>query len=600
MTAPAAELARLARLAPIARRDIASRLRGMIRGSEVWLVVLGALVGVGAGLAVALIGTLSDHAHQILFGLRHGDRVSGVLHLRHGLWVPAAGGLALGVLTWLRGQRKSTPTVDAVEANALHGGRMSLGDSLWVTFQTLLSNGCGASVGLEAGYAQIGSGLASRLGIAARLRRNDLRTLVGCGAGGAIGAAFGAPLTGAFYAFELIVGAYSIGNVAPILAASLCGVLTARAVRAVTYHLSLSPAAPTQLSDYVVMIGLGMLCAGLGVFIMRAVYLMERALDGLKLPTVIRPAVGGVAMGGLALITPQVLSAGHGALRIDIPAQLSIAVLASLIGLKILASVVSLGSGFRGGLFFASLFLGALCGKLFAAACALLVPTLPIDPSVCMLVGMASLAVSVVGGPLTMSFLVLETTGDFRVTTVVIAACMVASLLVRETFGYSFSTWRLHLRGETIRSAVDVGWVRALTVGKMMRRGPPTMEGHVKLEEFRRRHPLGSNSRVVVTDSDGRYLGIALTADAFASAEQPNDDARKTAADIARWPDMALSPEMNVKQAMTQFEQAEADALAVVDDTPDRKVIGLLTEGYALRRYAEELDKARQGLSGGA
>ncbi len=600
MTAPAAELARLARLAPIARRDLASRLRGLIRGSEVWLVVIAGLIGVAAGLSVALIGTVSDHAHQILFGLRHGDRLSGVGRLTRGIWVPAAGGLALGLVTWLRNTWRSTPTVDAVEANALHGGRMSLGDSLWVTFQTLLSNGCGASVGLEAGYAQIGAGLASRFGIAARLRRNDLRVLVGCGAGGAIGAAFGAPLTGAFYAFELIVGSYSIGNVAPILAASVCGVLTARAVRAVTYHLSLSPAAPTRLSDYVVMIGLGMLCAGLGVVIMRATYLMERALDGLKLPAIIRPAIGGAAMGGLAVITPQVLSAGHGALRADIPAHLAIDVLASLIALKILASVISLGSGFRGGLFFASLFLGALCGKLFAAACALLAPSLPVDPGTCMLVGMATLAVSVVGGPLTMSFLVLETTGDFRVTTVVIAACIVASLLVRETFGYSFSTWRLHLRGETIRSAVDVGWVRALTVGKMMRRGPPAIEGHVKLQEFRRRHPLGSNSRIVVVDADGRYLGLALTADAFASLESAEEDAGKTAADIARWRDATLSPEMNAKQAMTVFEQAEADALAVIDDPERRQVIGLLTESYTLRRYSEELDKARLGLSGGA
>lgn len=600
MTAPAAEIARLARKIPTNRRDLASRLRSLIRGSEVWLVVLAALTGVTAGLAVALIGTISNHMHQVLFGLGHGDRLSGVAHLKQGLWVPAAGGALLGLLTWLRQKVRNTPTVDAVEANALHGGRMSLGDSLWVTFQTLLSNGCGASVGLEAGYAQIGSGLASRLGLAARLRRNDLRILVGCGAAGAIGAAFGAPLTGAFYAFELIVGAYSIGNVAPILTASLCGVLTARAVRAVTYHLSLFPPAPTQLSDYAVMIGLGILCAGLGVAIMRGVYLMERVLDGLKLPAPIRPALGGVAMGGLALITPQVLSAGHGGLRLDIPAALPIEVLLSLIGLKILASAISLGSGFRGGLFFASLFLGALTGKLFAAVCTLAVPGLPIDASICMLVGMATLAVSVVGGPLTMSFLVLETTGDFRVTTVVIAACMVASLVVRETFGYSFSTWRLHLRGETIRSAVDVGWVRALTVGRMMRRGPPLIEGHVKLEEFRRRNPLGSHSRLVVVDADGRYLGMALTADAFASAEHPTEDAQRTAADIARWKDAVLLPDMNVKQAMTLFEQAESDALAVIDDPARRQVIGVLTESYTLRRYAEELDKARQGLSGGA
>ncbi|MDR3508284.1 MAG: chloride channel protein, partial [Caulobacteraceae bacterium] len=430
--------------------------------------------------------------------------------------------------------------------------------------------------------------------------RNDLRVLVGCGAAGAIGAAFGAPLTGAFYAFELIVGTYSIANVAPILAASLCGVLAARSVRAVTYSLHVAPASALMLSDYGVMIVLGVLCAGLGIAIMRAVSLMERALDGLGLPRLIRPVLGGLAMGGLALITPQVLSAGHGALRLDIPAKLSIAVLASLIGLKILASVISLGSGFRGGLFFASLFLGALAGKLFAAVLTLLAPALTVDPSVCILVGMSTLAVAVVGGPLTMSFLVLETTGDFGVTTVVIAASIIASLVVRETFGYSFSTWRLHLRGETIRSAVDVGWVRALTVGRMMRRAPATIEGHVSLAEFRRRHPLGSASKVVAVDRDGRYLGMVLTEDAFASAEQPDQDAARTVADIARWPDDPLSPDLNIKQAMAVFERTQSEALAVVDDPERREVIGLLNEGYALRRYAEELDKARLGLTGGA
>jgi CIC family chloride channel protein len=240
-----------------------------------------------------------------------------------------------------------------------------------------------------------------------------------------------------------------------------------------------------------------------------------------------------------------------------------------------------------------------LTGKLFAAVVALVLPGLSIDPTLCILVGMATLAVAVVGGPLTMSFLVLESTGDFTVTTVVIAASMVASLMVRETFGYSFSTWRLHLRGETIRGAADIGWVRSLTVGRMMRREPPTIEDHVKLSEFRRRHPLGSAQHVVVVDADGAYRGMALIADAFASAEHPTEDAGRTAADIARWGDSPLSPEMNIKQAMACFDRTESEALAVVEDQGGQ-VIGVLTEGYALRRYAEELDKVRQGLTGEA
>ena len=204
----------------------ARRLRSLVRRSEFSLVILAAIIGIAAGLSVALIGTLSSDLHNLLFGLK-GERLSGVRHLPRGYAAPILGGLILGVGAWLWNRRRPTIPVDPIEANALHGGRMSLRDSLWVTAQTLLSNGFGGSVGLEAGYAQVGAGLASKLGSMLRLRRNDLRMLVGCGAGGAIGAAFGAPLTGAFYAFELIVGTYTVASAAPILVASLAGVLTA-------------------------------------------------------------------------------------------------------------------------------------------------------------------------------------------------------------------------------------------------------------------------------------------------------------------------------------------------------------------------------------
>ena len=121
--------------------------------------------------------------------------------------------------------------VDPIEANALHGGRMSIRDSLIVALQTIVSNGFGASVGLEAGYTQMVAGIASRLGINFRLRRADLRMLVGCGAAGAIAAAFGAPLTGAFYGFELIIGTYTAATLAPVLTASIVGVLVVARVR---------------------------------------------------------------------------------------------------------------------------------------------------------------------------------------------------------------------------------------------------------------------------------------------------------------------------------------------------------------------------------
>src|SRR5690606_5973266 len=115
--------------------------------------------------------------------------------------------------------------VDLIEANALHGGKLSMIDSLIITAQTVVSNGFGASVGLEAAYTQMGGAAASKLGSLFQLRRSDMRKLVGCGAAGAIAAAFGAPLTGAFYAFELIIGTYTISTLAPVVAASITAVL---------------------------------------------------------------------------------------------------------------------------------------------------------------------------------------------------------------------------------------------------------------------------------------------------------------------------------------------------------------------------------------
>jgi chloride channel protein, CIC family len=213
---------------------------------------------------------------------------------------------------------------------------------------------------------------------------------------------------------------------------------------------------------------------------------------------------------------------------------------------------------------------------------------------VCALVGMRALAVAVVGGPLTMSFLALETTGSLPLAVAVIAASVISAITVRRTFGYSFATWRFHLRGEAIRSAVDIGWMRNLTVGRMMRREVRTMRADMKLEVFRRDVPLGSTARVVAVDENNRYAGIVLVAEAHA---HENDSAERIA-DLLHYQNDELLPQMTIKEAVAMFEQAESDALAVVDDSESRRVIGLLTEAHALRRYSEELDRRRRDLSG--
>src|SRR5206468_12944462 len=185
-------------------------------------------------------------------------------------------------------------------------------------------------------------------------------------------------------------------------------------------------------------------------------------------------------------------------------------VVATMFALKAIASVISLGTGFRGGLFFATLFLGALGGHLFAAGVDSALPGLKLNPNVYAIIGMSALSASVIGGPLTMSFIALESTGNLWITTVVLAAVIISTQITRELFGYSFATWRLHLRGETIRSAADVGWIRDLTVAALMRRDFARVELGTSVAEFRDKFPLATWSQVVAVDANGDYAGIIL------------------------------------------------------------------------------------------
>jgi CIC family chloride channel protein len=314
----------------------------------------------------------------------------------------------------------------------------------------------------------------------------------------------------------------------------------------------------------------------------------------LRLPPAIRPAVGGAIVGGLAMITPQVMSSGHGALHLAGLFKLPLAMIATIFLLKMIASIVSLGSGFRGGLFFASLLLGALGGQLFATGLVAIWPASHANIDAYAIIGMCALSVSVIGGPLTMTLLALETTGDLWLTTAVLIAAIISMQVTREFFGYSFATWRFHLRGETIRSGADVGWIRDLAVGQMMRSDVRTTPAESPVAAFREAFPLGSTNQVIAVDEDGRYAGMVLLAEAHAPEVKATDSLRP----LLHHGEHMLLPQMTIQEAVSAFDRYEAEALPVVDTLERRQVIGLLSEAHALRRYSDASERQRRELLG--
>jgi len=570
-----------------------------LRDVEPAQILVCGVIGCVVGVVVDLLREAVVALHSFNFAIAGDHYLSegiGVSRLRL-LVVPLLGGLALGILAKAMRARRLSEIVDPIEANALHGGRMNLKDTLWLTFTTFLSNGAGASLGMEAGYSQLGAGIYSWVGSKFRLRRADLRIFVTAGAGAAIAAAFNAPLAGAFYGYELILGSYTSRALAPVVLATVSAALTQRAMSHMRALFIVPGPFPVTTESYFLFAVLGILAAGVAVLAMRTVTWTERALRHSVLPDWLRPALGGAAISLMALYAPQVLGSGHGAVQLTFDSNLALLPLIILLGLKLLASAVSVGSGFRGGLFSSALFLGTLLGAVFAQGLFLVAPSLAGERAVFMLAGMGAVAAAIIGAPLTMVFLVLEATGDFQVAVAVVIAVTIASTIVRIFFGYSFATWRFHLRGLSIRGAHDIGWISDLNAGRLMRTDAKTVPANLGLRALRAQFPFGTTKRLYALDAAGNYAGL-IDVDDLHDVEIDDALDGAVALDLAEEGDHFLLPSDNIRVVLTRFDQLQLETLPVVAGREDRKVLGYVTEGYALKRYTQELERMRSAELG--
>lgn len=570
------------------------RLQNRLRSNEPTQIFVCATIGAVIGAMIAGLRRLVELIHQLGFRLSsaHGLSTGIDVDVERILIVPVIGGLVLGVSALIvRRFFRVKEIVDPIEANALHGGRMSMFGSLRLLVSTIVSNGSGVAVGMEAGYSQLGAAVLAKVGQYFRLRRSDQRIFVGAGAAAAIAAAFNAPLAGAFYGYELILGSYSVRALAPVAAAALAATLTDRALIDPEPLFSVAQILPFSQWLYPLFALLGVFAAGFSVLAMQAVTWVERGLRRTGLSQWLRPAAGGLLVTAIALFVPQVLGSGHGAIQLVFDSDIALAPLAILLVAKLVASAISLGAGYRGGMFSSSLFLGCLFGAAFADVAAILAPGL-VAHSALMMVGMGSVAAAVIGAPLTMVFLVLEGTGNFPVTVGVMIGVVIASTIVRLTFGYSFSTWRFHQRGLGIRSPHDIGWLADLSVGRLMRSDPKVVPETMSLREIREKYPPGSTKRIFVVSEGGAFAGVLDIASVHDTTQDDSLDGR-VARDFVTGGDSFLLASENVRTAIARFEDKEVEALPVLASYNDKSIVGYLSEQYALRRYNQELERRR-------
>jgi chloride channel protein, CIC family len=576
-------------------RALPSWMRAFVRTRESGLLFAAAIIGAVSGVLVFGLDFVAQRLHELLFAIPHDAPLS--VTRSPDAWRtlagPVIGGLALIALTAWAKDRFRGRMADAIEANALRGGRLSGGGSLYIVAQTLLSNGFGASVGLEAAYTQLGGAFGSLFGRALGARRSDMRLLLGCGAAAAIASAFDAPLCGAFYGFEAILGAYTITSLAPVAISAILGSLITHALihrPRVSVHTAL-PSPILTMGVHV--IAIAAIAAAASIALMAGAAAIERAWGAVGAPKSLRLVLGGLAVGGLGLIAPEALGAGHGALPVFLATTPALSAVAVILATKGFSSAVSLGSGFRGGLFFCSLLIGALAGRLYGEGLDALWPG-AIDPAAAAILGMAAVGAGVIGAPVSMSFFAIESSHDFRMMVAALFVSALAGLFVRETFGYSFATWRFHLRGEAIRGPQDIGWMRDIKAARLMRKDFRTVAADRTIAAARVMFPVGAAREVLLTDERDGYAGIVLVGDLHGT---PREDSEPISA-LAQWRDDFLIAQTTIRGAIDTFDRGEADTLPVLADVETRKIIGVLSEAHALRIYGRELERQNRDLIG--
>lgn len=580
-------------------RQIYALVRRDIRSNEFAQIILCGIWGGIVGAVVVAMHSVVLVLHRIDFAIRGDNLLStgiGVDRIRI-LFVPALGGLLLGGIAIFMRRYRHADIVDPVEANALYGGRMSLWDSIRLAGATVLSNAAGASLGMEAGYTQLGSGIFSIVGDYLRLRRADLRIYVTAGAAAAIAAAFNAPLAGTFYGYELILGSYTPVALAPVALAAICAALVQRGLGDTQPWFHVAGSTPVDLRSYAIFGAMGVAAALISILSMTAVTWVERGLRRAAIADWLRPCVGGVVLSAIAFAYPQVLGSGHGGIQYHFETRWALEALVALLVAKIFASAISVGSGFRGGLFSSSLFLGCIFGAACVQAAAYFDPSIMAQRQAFLLVGMGAVAAGIIGAPFTMVFLVLEATGDFPVAIGVLVSVIVSGTIVRLTFGYSFATWRFHVRGLGLKGAHDIGWIADMTVARLMRSDPKQVPTNMSLRALREKYPPGAAARVFAVAPDGHYAGWLDMAEVH---DPQIDDAvdQGVVADLVRQPDVYLLPSENVRTALARFEEAQTESLPVLSGRADPRVVGYMTEAYAMRRYMQELERRRSAELG--
>lgn len=571
--------------------DLVDWFNGLGLNENTILLGFAAVVGVAGAGGVILFYKLIDVAHQAFFAWP--ESLLPVLgRLAYRPLLTGAGAVAAwGVMRRFGRSHEGLNIPDVQLAVVRRQGEIPTVPALARTAASAVTIGSGGSAGSEGPVAVFGALIGSRLG--AFFRFNGARTgiLVGAGAAAGISAAFNAPLAGAFFALEEILGSFSTTAFAPVVVSSVLAAVISRAV------FGNHPVFPVpldqgyQLTREVVLFYpvLGLLTGLVSVLFVRCYFGVEQWSQSRRLHPAWLAAGGGLVVGALTFLSGGLLvGTGHLAIPLDRFHQLAWYLVALLVLGKIVATSITLNTGGSGGLFTPSLFVGAGTGSAFGLLLMHLFPRMGLNPEPYALVGMGSVIAAATNAPMTGIFMVWEMTGNSAIMLPLMLAVVVSHAVARHLERDSLYSGWLRRRGEHIEHGEDLDVLAGLRVEDALDRQAVVIPAGSSPSQFLTDLGAGSQEVFPVVDEAHRLVGVLTLGDLARLGREDREHAGQSPAGAVAQPSEAVSPADSLLEALRRLGVRGTSALPVVDRTTGR-VLGLVSRAEVVSLYGRIL-----------
>ncbi len=510
---------------------------------------------------------------------------------------PTIGGLIVGTIVYFFAQEaKGHGVPEVMEAIALRNGVIRPRVVVAKLLASSICIGSGGSTGREGPVIQIGSSIGSTVGQFLRVNPQRMKIFVACGAAAGIAAAFNAPVAGALFSVEIILGDFGVAQFSPIVIASVMATVVSRhflgdfpAFEVPPYEL----VSPFELIPYGI---LGVLAGFVALAFIKTLYTLEDFFDDLKLNGIIKTMIGGLLVGIMGVFVPHVYGVGYNSMNMALLGQLPWMVMLGLIFMKLLATSISLGSGGSGGIFAPSLFMGTMTGGFFGALIHQFFPQYSASSGAYSLVGMGAVVAGATHAPITAILIIFELTNDYKIILPLMISTIIATLLTTKLKKESIYTLKLIRRGVDLFRGREINLLRSLKVSEVYNPDPVIIPPNTSFKEMLEIVANSTHSLFYVVNRENRWIGaVSLQEIRQALNDQDYLSNLIIAADLANPEIPRVTLDDTLDTVMKLFGKFDVEELPVVDPRDPLTIMGTILRKDVIDAYNREL--MRRNLS---